>query len=130
MAETYFSIGDAAAQALRYELEYWRAVNKPVILTEYGADAVPGLHQSTAGMFSEEYQVEYYETMNALLDEYPYVVGEHPWAFADFNTIQGLYRVDGNKKGLFTRERRPKMAAHYFKQRWGKIPRYYYFKQL
>lgn len=120
---------DAAAQALRYELEYWRAVNKPVILTEYGADAVPGLHQSTAGMFSEEYQVEYYETMNALLDEYPYVVGEHPWAFADFNTIQGLYRVDGNKKGLFTRERRPKMAAHYFKQRWGQIPSYYYCKQ-
>lgn len=119
---------DAACQAMRHELEYWKEVNKPVVLTEYGADAVPGLHQSTAGMFSEEYQVEYYQRMNLLLDEYDYVVGEHPWAFADFNTIQGLYRVDGNKKGLFTRERHPKMAAHYFKKRWGHIPNYEYDK--
>lgn len=117
---------DSGCQALRHELEYWQEVHKPVILTEYGADAVPGLHQCTPGMFSEEYQVEYYRRMNALLDEYPYVVGEHPWAFADFNTIQGLFRVDGNKKGLFTRDRRPKLAAHYFKERWSHIPTYNY----
>lgn len=24
-----------------------------------------------------------------------------------------------NRKGLFTRERTPKLAAHYFKQRWA-----------
>jgi beta-glucuronidase len=27
-------------------------------------------------------------------------------------------RVDGNKKGVFTRERRPKAAAHMLRQRW------------
>ena len=35
-------------------------------------------------------------------------------------------RVDGNKKGLFTRERRPKLAAHYFRKRWEKIPNFDY----
>lgn len=25
-----------------------------------------------------------------------------------------------NRKGLFTRERTPKLAAHYFRDRWGK----------
>jgi len=54
------------------------------------------------------------------------VVGEHTWNFADFATIQGLMRVDGNKKGLFTRERRPKLAAHYFKNRWLGIPDFGY----
>ena len=48
------------------------------------------------------------------------------WNFADFATIQGCMRADGNKKGLFTRDRRPKMAAHYFKERWGQIPNFEY----
>jgi beta-glucuronidase len=27
-------------------------------------------------------------------------------------------RVDGNKKGVFTRERRPKASAHLVRRRW------------
>ena len=46
------------------------------------------------------------------------MIGEHLWAFADFMTKQGLTRVGGNKKGLFTRNRQPKMAAHFLRQRW------------
>nr|WP_109733424.1 glycoside hydrolase family 2 TIM barrel-domain containing protein [Faecalicatena orotica] len=72
-------------------------------------------------MFTEEYQVEYYQMMNGVLDAYDFVVGEQAWNFADFATIQGTLRVDGNKKGMFTRDRRPKLAAHYFKQRWGQM---------
>ena len=53
-------------------------------------------------------------------------MGEQDWNFADFATIQGCMRADGNKKGLFTRDRRPKMAAHYFKERWGQIPNFEY----
>lgn len=80
-------------------------------------------------MFSEEYQVSYYKEINEVLDECSFVVGEQTWNFADFATIQGLMRVDGNKKGLFTRERRPKMAAHYFKGRWANIPDFGYKKK-
>ena len=40
---------------------------------------------------------------NQILDEFPFVVGEHAWNFADFATGQGVNRVQGNKKGLFTR---------------------------
>ena len=58
------------------------------------------------------------ETINACLDERPFVVGEMPWNYADFSTCQGPMRVGGNRKGLFTRDRRPKMAAHYFRKRW------------
>lgn len=50
---------------------------------------------------------------NEVIDQLPYFVGEQVWNFADFQTKYGIFRVQGNKKGLFTRARMPKMAAHY-----------------
>ncbi len=109
---------ETAQYALRMELDYWQQVGKPVILSEYGADTIAGLHGAVAEMFTEEFQVAFYEAINACLDERPFVVGETPWNFADFGTQQGPMRAGGNRKGLFTRDRRPKMAAHYFRKRW------------
>ncbi|WP_262315091.1 beta-glucuronidase [Lacticaseibacillus parakribbianus] len=117
---------DAACDALAVELDWWAAQHKPVMLTEYGADTIAGLHNVVPGMFDEEFQVAYYRRLNAVLDRYPFVIGEQAWNFADFATIQGTLRVDGNKKGLFTRDRRPKMAAHYFKDRWAAVPDFGY----
>ena len=47
---------------------------------------------------------------NKVFDEFDFVVGEQAWNFADFATSQSLLRVQGNKKGLFTRDRKPKMV--------------------
>ncbi|MFM2321766.1 MAG: hypothetical protein RL612_913, partial [Actinomycetota bacterium] len=41
--------------------------------------------------------------------------------FADFQTKPGIFRVLGNKKGAFTRDRQPKAAAHTLRARWTKI---------
>lgn len=120
---------EAGEHAMREEMKYWATIGKPWMITEYGADTVAGIHMATPNMFSEEYQVEYYKMMNRVLDECDFVVGEHTWNFADFATIQGTLRVDGNKKGIFTRQRRPKLAAHYFKDRWHKIPDFGYDKK-
>ncbi|MGO7984267.1 glycoside hydrolase family 2 TIM barrel-domain containing protein, partial [Rhizobium johnstonii] len=49
----------------------------------------------------------------------PAMVGEQVWNFADFQTSAGFVRVDGNKKGVFTRDRRPKAAAHALRARWS-----------
>ena len=117
---------DAACYGLNLELDFWESQNKPVMITEYGADAVAGIHECVPEMFSEEFQVEFYKRQNAQFDKRKFFIGEHVWNFADFATVQGCMRVDGNKKGLFTRERRPKMAAHYFKERWGEIPNFEY----
>lgn len=117
---------DAACYGLNQELDFWEKQGKPVMITEYGADAVTGIHNCVPEMFSEEYQTEYYERQNAEFDKRDFFIGEHVWNFADFGTIQGCMRVDGNKKGLLTRERRPKMAAHYFRKRWGQIPNFGY----
>lgn len=119
---------EAGAQALDIEMQYWKQFNKPLMITEYGADTVAGVHNVIPNMFSEEFQVEYYKAMNDVLDKYDFVVGEQTWNFADFATIQGVMRVDGNKKGIFTRDRRPKLSAHYFKNRWDNIPDFDYKK--
>jgi beta-glucuronidase len=49
------------------------------------------------------------------------MAGEHVWNFADFQTTLGIYRVDGNKKGVFTRDRKPKAVAHDLRTRWKSI---------
>jgi beta-glucuronidase len=93
---------------------------KPVIFTEFGADALAGDHAHPPEMWSEEYQAELIATYWSVLRKHPYVVGTHPWAFADFKTPQSLTRVGGvNQKGVFTRDRRPKLAAHRLRELWS-----------
>lgn len=109
---------ETAKYAMRMELDWWADKGKPMVIGEYGADTIAGLHGAVPEMFTEEYQVEYYKAINECLDEREFIVGEMPWNFADFSTCQGPMRVGGNRKGLFSRDRRPKMAAHYFRARW------------
>ncbi len=115
---------ETAAWAMRAELDHWAQFGKPVMLSEYGADTIAGLHGTAPEMFTEEFQVEYYKAMNACLDERDFVVGETPWNYADFNTQPSPMRSGGNRKGLFTRDRKPKMAAHYFKDRWKHLKKW------
>ena len=96
--------------------------------TEYGADTVPGMHGIENQMFTEEYQVDYYAMNHKVFDEIPNFVGEQLWNFADFETKQGINRVQGNKKGVFNRARQPKMVVRSLKDRWESIPDFNYKK--
>jgi beta-glucuronidase len=117
----YVGPGDlASAEAmLDGEIAAWVGkYDKPIIFTEYGADTFPGLHDVVPYPWSEEYQVDLLATYHRVFDRFDAVVGEHVWNFADFATAPGVMRVDGNKKGVFTRERRPKAAAYLLRRRW------------
>lgn len=112
-----------AAALLKDELEgfHKRCPDKPIMLGEYGADTIAGFHDINARIFSEEYQVEFLRVYGEVFDSLPYITGEHVWNFADFATAENIKRVGGNKKGVFTRDRSPKMAAHFLKERWEGI---------
>ena len=70
-------------------------------------------------MWSEEYQVEFLRRYLDVAASRPFVAGLHVWNFADFKTGQGIIRTAGmNQKGVFTRDRQPKMAAHFLRSRW------------
>ncbi len=101
-------------------LGWFNRFGKPVLLSEYGADTIAGFHSDPPVMFTEEFQCEFLKLYHTVLDKLDFVVGEHVWSFADFATKQGTTRVCGNKKGVFTRERQPKMAAHILRERWNK----------
>ncbi len=113
---------------LKEELNFWNSTGKPFMFTEYGADTVCGLHDTVPVMFTEEYQVDYYKANHEVVDSLENFVGEQVWNFADFATSQGIMRVQGNKKGIFTRDRKPKLVAHYFRERWTNIPDFGYKK--
>jgi beta-glucuronidase len=123
---------DSIPESIRGDLEGWRRVypTKPIIVSEYGADTVPGLHNDPPFMFTEEYQKDFYTAYHGVFDQLSSIlhpdtgclVGELPWNMFDFATDQSITRVGGlNRKGLFTRQRQPKAAAFVIKDRYEQL---------
>jgi beta-glucuronidase len=94
-------------------------LGRPVVLTEFGADAIAGMHDEPSAMWSEEYQAELIRRYLEIAASRPWIIGTHVWTFADFKTAQSIRRPGGmNFKGVFTRDRQPKMAAHFLRSQW------------
>lgn len=120
----YMQMGDLEAAEIKLEEELlgWeKKYQKPMIMTEYGADTLAGMHSLHDLPWSEEFQVRFYEMYHRVHDRVTSMVGEQVWNFADFQTSIQIFRVDGNKKGIFTRDRKPKAVAHSLKKRWTAI---------
>jgi beta-glucuronidase len=113
---------DIARQKLAEEFDQvWKRWGKPIIMTEFGADTVPGFHGHPNVMWTEEYQADYIRFHLEVAEEREFVAGMQVWNFADFAAVQSLMRVGGiNHKGVFTRIRTPKMAAHVLREFWVK----------
>ncbi len=113
-----------AEAAFRKELDAWleKGVTCPFIFTEYGCDHLVGEHKLPSVQWSVEYEQEYLDMYHRVFDSYECIKGEQVWNFADFQTVEGIMRVNGNKKGIFTRQRQPKETAFYFKKRWESLP--------
>ncbi|KAL2849591.1 glycoside hydrolase superfamily [Aspergillus pseudoustus] len=95
---------EAAEPGLEKDLRSWQSkYDKPIIMTEYGADTLAGLHAVGDVPWSEEYQANILDMSRRVFDRIDNVVGEHVWDFAEFQTPSTfIFRVDGNKKGVFT----------------------------
>ncbi len=80
---------------------------KPVIISEFGADATPGLHGSVDDKGTEECQEAIYRKQIEVIRQIPYIKGITPWILFDFRcprrtaAIQGYY----NRKGLVSSDR-------------------------
>jgi beta-glucuronidase len=115
---------DAAQSILGDTLDrLHKRYGKPVVITEFGADAIPGTHADPPAMWSEEYQAELIERLLRVAGERPFVAGTHIWTFADFATAQADHRPGSvNFKGVYTRDRRPKLAARRLRDLWAPPP--------
>jgi beta-glucuronidase len=120
----YVEQGDLAMAEVKLERELlgWEKMyGKPMIMAEYGADTLAGLHEVRDTPWSEEYQANYYDMYHRVHDRVKSLAGEQVWNFADFMTSIKIFRADGNHKGIFTRDRKPKAAAHTLRKRWTVI---------
>jgi len=89
--------------------------NKPVIVSEFGADAKAGFHADTLTRFSEEYQEYLYKETLAMLSTIPQLRGISPWILVDFRSprraLPGIQ--DGwNRKGLISDDGKKKKAFY------------------
>ena len=112
---------EVVSYQLSYDLDNWYQMRKkPIMISEYGAGTVDGLHKNPSTMYTEDYQVDLLSAYFPVFDEYrkKFFIGELIWNFADFQTDQSSGRVDGNKKGLLTRQRQPKAAAQVVRDRY------------
>ncbi len=99
----------------------WKtSYGKPLVITEFGADALQGLHGDALTRWTEEYQASVYEHQIRMLDRIPFLRGVTPWILADFRSprrplpgIQDFW----NRKGLIS-DRGVKKQAFFLLQRY------------
>jgi beta-glucuronidase len=102
--------------------------NKPVVITEFGADALGGYHADADTRWSEEYQDALYRNQFKMLGAIPGLRGMTPWVLVDFRSPrrQHPYFQDfWNRKGLISDDGKKKMAFWTLKRYYDEVQRRY-----
>ncbi|MCL2047902.1 MAG: glycoside hydrolase family 2 [Defluviitaleaceae bacterium] len=93
-------------------------LTKPVVISEFGADARAGEHGTRDDMYSEEFQLDVYEKQLDMLSKIDCVKGISPWIFFDFRCPRRLHYLQGyyNLKGLLSADKGHRKLAYYVVQ--------------
>jgi beta-glucuronidase len=101
-------------------LEWRSKYQKPLVMSEFGGDALYGHHGDALTRWTEEYQENIYQHQIAMLKKIPFLRGTSPWILTDFRSprrplpnIQDYW----NRKGLIS-NRGEKKKAFYVLQQW------------
>lgn len=94
---------------------------KPLMFSEFGADAKHGTRGPREHLWTEEYQAWLYEETLKLIDRTPGCVGLSPWVLKDFRSPRrwhGKHQQFWNRKGLIAETGERKLA-------WAVLHDYY-----
>lgn len=96
--------------------------DKPVIITEFGADAYPGARGTITDKGTEDCQAYVYEQQIAHIRRMPYIKGMTPWILYDFRCPRrtSVKQKFYNTKGLLSADKRYKKMAFYVLQNFYK----------
>lgn len=89
--------------------------NKPVVITEFGGDALAGFHADEDTRWSEEYQEALYRNQITLLGKIDALRGMTPWILTDFRSPRRqhpIYQNFWNRKGLISETGKKKKAFY------------------
>lgn len=98
--------------------------DKPVIISEFGAGALQGLHGDRMARWTEEYQAYLYEETIAMLRKIPQLRGMTPWILADFRSPRRFLPViqEGwNRKGLIAPNGERKKAFYILQKYYNEV---------
>jgi beta-glucuronidase len=100
------------------------AFDKPLVVTEFGADALQGLHGDALTRWTEEYQASVYEHQLRMLARIPSLRGMTPWILADFRSprrpLPGILDY-WNRKGLVSDRGQKKQAFYVLAQYYRRM---------
>jgi beta-glucuronidase len=101
-------------------LEWKSKYQKPLVMSEFGGDALYGHHGDPLMRWTEEYQEDLYRHQLAMLKRIPFLRGTSPWILTDFRSprrpLPGIQDY-WNRKGLIS-DRGEKKKAFYVMQEW------------
>ena len=107
---------DEADNAPRYT--WIDPLHKPVIISEFGGEAVAGVQGSVQERFTEEHQANLYRRQILMFKKMPFLRGLAPWVLMDFRSptrqlpgVQDYY----NRKGLVSEKAEKKTAFYILK---------------
>ncbi len=93
--------------------------DKPLFISETGAEALGGFHADAGTLWSEEFQEWYYKEQVSMLKRMPEnFMGISPWILADFRSPRrnnATYQEGWNNKGLIDQQGNKKKAFYIMK---------------
>ena len=94
--------------------------SKPVIISEFGADAKAGSRGTRDDLYTEDNQLEIYENQINTLSRIPYIKGINPWILYDFRCPRRLQVMQNyyNIKGLLSADKSYKKPSYYIMQKF------------
>ncbi len=96
------------------------AYDKPLIVSEFGAEAPAGHHGDSEAIWTEEYQARFFEEHITMLKKIPALAGMSPWVLMDFRSPRRLLpgaQDYKNRKGLIS-DRGERKKAFYTLQKF------------
>ncbi len=106
------------------DLAFDPAADKPLIVTEFGADAKAGFEGDGVTMMSETYQLRIYELQLAMLARSRKLRGLSPWVLKDFRSplrTHPVYQDYYNRKGLVDETGARKKAFAYLQKIYDRL---------
>jgi len=99
----------SSADTTDWQIKY----DKPLIMSEFGAEAKAGLHGGANERWTEEYQANVFDHQLGMLNRIPQLRGISPWILMDFRSPRRMLpgiQDNFNRKGLISDQGEKKKA--------------------
>jgi len=107
----WYEQAPSGADSTTWDVRY----DKPLIMSEWGGDALAGFRGNPTDRWTEEYQADIYRHQISMLNRIPQLRGTTPWLLMDFRSprrvLPGI-QDNFNRKGVVSDQGQKKQAFY------------------